>query len=162
MDTLDLLARHTMPNFFLVARIAIACATVACTTDETKLWLSLFAKQRQNPCSGSHLCTRILIARHDWPVKKCLPVKMKGNSKRTSGNSLCPLDMKAQNKDLGTACQTLLTRVKLHLHCRLEWQKSKITKTKNLFPVPWSGHRSPSCYVSSNTGTKFLAKLVKF
>ena len=31
--------------------------------------------------------------RHDWPAKKAfvdLPIKMKGNSKRTSGNSLSP------------------------------------------------------------------------
>ena len=81
-----------------------------------------------------------------------LPVKMKGNSKRTSGNSLSPLDIGAQNKDLGTACQTVLTGVKLH-HRRLEWKNSNITKTKNFFPVPWCGHRSPSCYVSSNTGS---------
>ena len=40
-----------------------------------------------------------------------LPIKMKGNSKRTSGNSLSPLG--AQNKELGTASQTLLTEVKL-------------------------------------------------
>ena len=48
--------------------------------------------------------------RHDWPVKKAivdLPIRLKGNSKRTSGNSLSPLE--AHNKDLGTASQTLLT-----------------------------------------------------
>ena len=36
--------------------------------------------------------------RHDWPVKNAivdLPIEMKGNSKRTSGNSLSPLG--AQN-----------------------------------------------------------------
>ena len=64
-----------------------------------------------------------------------LPVKMKRNSKRTSGNSLSPLDMRAQNKDLGAACQTVLTGVKLH-HSRLEWKNSKITKTKDFFSVP--------------------------
>ena len=35
-----------------------------------------------------------LSTRHDWPVKKAivnLPIRMKGNSKRTSGNSLNPL-----------------------------------------------------------------------
>ena len=34
-----------------------------------------------------------LSTRHDWPVKKAivdLSIKMKGNSKRTSGNSLSP------------------------------------------------------------------------
>ena len=46
---------------------------------------------------------------HDWPVKKAiikLPIRMKGNLKRTSGNSLNPLG--AQNKDLGAASQMLL------------------------------------------------------
>ena len=61
--------------------------------------------------------------RHDWPAKKTfidLPIKMKGNSKRTSGNSLSQLG--AQNKDIGAASQTLLTEVKLHLRRRLsEW-----------------------------------------
>ena len=58
--------------------------------------------------------------RHDWPAKKAfvdLPIKMKGNSKRTSGNSLSPLG--AQNKDIGAASRTLLTEVKLHLRRRL-------------------------------------------
>ena len=41
---------------------------------------------------------------------------MKGNSKRTSGNSLNPLE--AQNKDIG-ASQTSLIGVKLRLLCRL-------------------------------------------
>ena len=42
--------------------------------------------------------------RHDWPVKKAivnLPIRMK----RSSG----------QNKDLGTASQTLLTEVGYHV-----------------------------------------------
>ena len=42
---------------------------------------------------------------------------MKGNSKRTSGNSLNPLG--AQNKDLGTASQTLQNEVKFRLRRRL-------------------------------------------
>ena len=42
---------------------------------------------------------------------------MKGNSKRPSGNSLCILG--AQNKHLGAASQTLLTKVKLRLQRRL-------------------------------------------
>ena len=57
-----------------------------------------------------------LSKRHDWPVKKGivdLPIRMKGNSKRISGNSLSPL--RAQNKDLGVASRTLLTEVKLRL-----------------------------------------------
>ena len=50
-----------------------------------------------------------LSTRHDWPDKKAisdLPIKMKRNSKLTSGNSLSPLE--AQNKDIGAASQTLL------------------------------------------------------
>ena len=45
-----------------------------------------------------------LSTRRDWPVKKAivdLPIRMKGNSKLISGNSLSPLG--AQNEDIGTA-----------------------------------------------------------
>ena len=45
-----------------------------------------------------------LSTRHDWPVKNAivdLPITLKGNSKRTSGNWLSPLG--AQNKDNGSA-----------------------------------------------------------
>ena len=41
---------------------------------------------------------------HDWPVKKAivdLPIRLKGNSKRTFGNLLSPLV--AQKKDLDSA-----------------------------------------------------------
>ena len=61
-----------------------------------------------------------LSKHHDWPVKKAivdLPIRLKGSSKRTSGNSLSPLG--AQNNDLGTASQTLLRKVKLHRQRRL-------------------------------------------
>ena len=59
-----------------------------------------------------------LSTRHDWPVKKAivdLPIRLKGNSKHTSGNSLSPLE--TQNKDIGAASKTLalLTGVKLRL-----------------------------------------------
>ena len=60
-----------------------------------------------------------LSTRNDWPVKKAvvdLPIRMKGNSKRTSGNSLNPLE--AQNKDLD-ASQTSLIGVKFRLGYRL-------------------------------------------
>ena len=59
---------------------------------------------------------------HDWPVKNDIvemPIKMKGNSKRTSGVSLSPLG--AQNEDLGAALQTLLTEVSLRLRRRLHF-----------------------------------------
>ena len=42
---------------------------------------------------------------------------MKGNTKRTSGNSFSQSE--AQNKDLGAASQTLLTEVQLRLRYRL-------------------------------------------
>ena len=46
-----------------------------------------------------------------------LPIRLKGNSRRTSGNSLSPLGAQfpeyAQNMD---ASQTLLTEVKLHMY----------------------------------------------
>ena len=57
--------------------------------------------------------------RHDLPVEEVivhLPIRMKENSKRTSGNSLSPLG--SQNKDIGASSQTLLTEVKLRLGCR--------------------------------------------
>ena len=56
---------------------------------------------------------------HDWPVKRAivdLPIRLKGNWKPTSGNLLSLL--RAQNKDLGTASQMLLTRVRLWLSPR--------------------------------------------
>ena len=62
-----------------------------------------------------------LSSRHDWPVEKDnvnLPIRIRGNPKRTSGNSLSPLG--AQNEDIGTASQTLLTEAKLRLPLRLE------------------------------------------
>ena len=53
-----------------------------------------------------------------------LPIKMKGNSKRTPGNSLSPLA--AQYKNIGAAWWTLLTEVKFHLRRRLiRWQNDK-------------------------------------
>ena len=61
-----------------------------------------------------------LIRRHDLPVEEVivnLPVRMKGNSKRTSGNSLSRLG--SQTKDIGAPSQTLLTEFKLRLGCRL-------------------------------------------
>ena len=55
------------------------------------------------------------LSRHrDWPIKNVivdLPIRIKGNSKRTSGNSLSPLE--EQNKDIDAASQTLLVEVKI-------------------------------------------------
>ena len=52
--------------------------------------------------------------RRDWPVEQAivdLPIRLEGNSKRISGNSLNLLW--AQNKDIDAASQTLLTAVKV-------------------------------------------------
>ena len=55
-----------------------------------------------------------LIKRHDWPVKMFnWQIRLKGNSKLFSGNSLGPL--RAYYKGLGAALQTLLAWVGLHL-----------------------------------------------
>ena len=62
-----------------------------------------------------------LSTRHDCPVKKTivnLPIRLRGNSKRISGNSLSP--SATQNKDISAVLQTLLkTGFKLHLQCSL-------------------------------------------
>jgi len=53
---------------------------------------------------------------NDCLVKKAIidfPIKMKGNLKCTSGNSLSLL--RAQNKDISTALKRFLTKVKLLL-----------------------------------------------
>ena len=48
-----------------------------------------------------------------------MPIGMKGNWKRASGNSFGPLG--AQNKEIGAALHTLLTEVKLGLRPRLHF-----------------------------------------
>ena len=53
------------------------------------LWLSPSTKQRRNPCSRSVPVYHDLSTRHDWTVKNAivnLPIRLKGNSKRISGN----------------------------------------------------------------------------
>ena len=50
----------------------------------------------------------------DWPVNKAIvdwPIRLKGKSKCISSNSFKPLV--AQNKDIGTALQMLLSGAKL-------------------------------------------------
>ena len=74
-----------------------------------------------------------LSTRDDWPVKKTtvnLPIRLKGNSKRTPGNSLNPLG--AQNKDIGTGSQMLLTEVKLCLRRKLPYSVCQ-TENNGLF-----------------------------
>ena len=54
----------------------------------------MFAKERRNPCSRHPSVYQDLSTRHDWTVKKAivnLPIRLKGNSKLLSGNSLSPL-----------------------------------------------------------------------
>ena len=65
--------------------------TIASATDVTKLSLSQSVKERRNACSGPPPVYPDLSTCHDWPVKKPLSIRLKGNSKRTSGNSLSPL-----------------------------------------------------------------------
>ena len=65
---------------------------------ELNFWLSLSVKQRQNSFSGPSPVYQELSMYHDWPVNKAivnLPIRLRGNSKHTSGNLLSPLG--AQN-----------------------------------------------------------------
>ena len=85
---------------------------IACTADKTKLWLSLSAKQQQNPCSG-HPCTCIpgFEFDYDWPAKY-MPLsicqsKMKGNSKHFSLSLLGA----SQKKDICAVCRRYLPRL---------------------------------------------------
>ena len=43
-------------------------------SDETKLWLSLSAKQRRNPCSVPPVVYQDLSTLHDWPAKEPWPI----------------------------------------------------------------------------------------
>jgi len=84
----------------------------SCATDEIKLRLSPSAKQCRNPCSTPPPVYQDLSMCRDWPVKKAivdLPIRLKGNLKLISGNSLSPLG--AQNKDFSATLQTLLSEV---------------------------------------------------
>ena len=58
----------------------------------------------------------------DLKTRHGLLIRLKGSSKRTSGNSLSPLE--AQNKNLCVALQTLLTWVRLRLRRRLGCPKN--------------------------------------
>ena len=63
-----------------------------------------------------------------WPVKKTivkLPTRMKGNLKCTSGNSLSLSG--PQNKDIGAALKTLLTKLKLRLQHKLHIKMPRIS-----------------------------------
>ena len=93
-----------------------------CAIDETKLWLSLSVCQTApKSLFWAPPVYQDLSTHHDWSVKKGmvdLLIRLKGNSKRISGNSWSP--SAAQNKDLGAAAlQKLVTGVKLRLLRRL-------------------------------------------
>ena len=65
-------------------------------------WLSRSAKQHRNPCCRPPSVYQDLSTSHDWPFEKSiviLPIRLKENSKRISGNSLSPLG--AQSQDIG-------------------------------------------------------------
>ena len=87
-----------------------------------QLWLDPSASQRPIPCSGPPTMYQDLSTRPGWPVKKshCRFANQveAANSKRTFGNSLSPL--RAQNKDLSAAWQTLLFGVWLRMGRRLD------------------------------------------
>ena len=89
----------------------------------TITWKGFFFTQSQVLLSSivaPHLCTRIWVSKMIGMLQKAivdLPIRMKGNWKCISHNSLNPLG--AQNRDLPPALQTLLTEVKLHLWRRL-------------------------------------------
>ena len=102
---------------------------IALSQRELKFWLDLSVKKIL--FLGPPPVHQDLSTRHDWPVKDALvylPIRLKGNLKHTSGNSLCLLG--AQNRDISAASQMLLTRVRLHLQCRLGWS-SKCTRKED-------------------------------
>lgn len=57
-------------------------------------------------------------------------IRLKGNYKCISSNLLSPL--RAENKDIATALQTLLTGVRLHLHSYPFVYKGKALKLSTL------------------------------
>ena len=104
---------------------------VDCATDETKLWLSPFAKQCQNLCFGYPPVYQDLSTCHDWPVKKDLidlPIRVKENQ-----NALPIIDsFGAQNKDLTVSLQTSLAEVEVHLQIMQSTAKRILETTLGL------------------------------
>ena len=93
-----------------------AYLSMACATDGgTNLWLSSFAKQQRNPCSGPHLCTRIWVRAMIGRRKKSLPICESGGIENRNvfpvTDSFSPLG--AQNKDVTTKLQTRLELLSL-------------------------------------------------
>ena len=72
---------------------------VACATDETKPLVKSVCETAPKSLFWVPPVNQDLSTRHDWSVKKAivdLPIRVKENSKRASGNLLSPLG--AQNK----------------------------------------------------------------
>ena len=102
---------------------------IALSQMELNFWLDLSVKK--NPFPGPPAVYQDLSTCHDWPVEDALvylPIRLKGNLKRTSSSSLSLLG--AQTRDISAASQILLTRVRLHLQCRLGWS-SKCTRKED-------------------------------
>ena len=81
MPNLTLLSRLQRSGLYFALRDMTNsknCKNVPCATDETKLWLSPSAKQRRNHCSGSPPVYQDLSTRHDWPIRKPLPICLSG------------------------------------------------------------------------------------
>ena len=97
-----------------------ALQSVACATDETKLWLSPSAKQRRNPSSGPPpVCTRIWVHAMIGPLKEPLSIRQSGWKEiRNVLPVIRCVSWAAQNKDMGAAPQTLLTGVKWRMQRR--------------------------------------------
>ena len=82
--------------------------------------------------------------------KAYLPIRIKGNSERTSSNSLIPLP-RAQNK------MTLLAEVKLSLRRRLisVWHKTRVTFCSSIVACPAGTffHQESSSCTACSKGT---------
>ena len=104
---------------------------VDCTTYETKLWLSPFTKQCQNPCSRYPPVYQDMSTFHDWPVKKDLidlPIRVKENQ-----NAFPIIDpFRYLNKDLSISLQTSLAKVEVHLQIMQSTAKRMLETTLGL------------------------------
>ena len=86
---------------------------LACTTDGSKLLIkSVCETAPKSWFWAPTLVFQDLSTCHDWPVNRAIInslIRLKGNLKRISSNSLSPL---AQNNDMGATLQTLLNGVR--------------------------------------------------
>ena len=77
----NLSTRHDWPSEKAIVDLPIRISKMKFKTNfsanETKLWLSLFVKQRRNPCCGSPVCIRIwvgfMIGLLKRPLSICQP-----------------------------------------------------------------------------------------